>query len=185
MSYKQKDYMVGYRQRNKRTVDGWVTKVYGRMRLSSKERDMALPSFTKEELKKWSTEQGLEKLLYNWIEKNCPKNLTPSVDRIDDYRPYSIDNIKLTTWEENNKRGRGSIKVKDLVHSKLGNIAKEMFSKPVAKSTREGKVLAIYPSAREAARQNDTDSGSIAKVCRGEKITHHNYKWSYVTNRQT
>lgn len=109
----------------------------------------------------------------------CPKDKTPSVNRLNDYGIYEFKNMELITWEENNKKGRGSIKTIELVHSKLGIIAKKMFSKPVIKSDLSGKVLAIYPSAREAARQNNTDSGSIAHVCRGEKHTHHNFKWNY------
>jgi hypothetical protein len=153
------------------------------MRLSSKERKMQMPSFSKQELKEWALKMGLERFLKNWIGKNCDKLFTPSVNRINDYEPYSIFNIELTTWAENNRKGRGSVKVRYLVHSKLGGIAKELFSKPVIKSDRSGKILALYPSAREAARQNNTDSGSIAKVCRGEKHTHHNFKWSYENNR--
>ena len=177
--------MQEYRQRNKKTLDGWLTKVYGRMRLSSRERNHNPPQFTKVELKEWVIERGIEKLLKNWVDNECAKDLTPSINRLNDYIGYQFNNMELTIWKDNNKQGRGSIKTKELVHSKLGNIAKKMFSKPVIKSDLDGKVLALYPSAREAARQNDTDSGSIAKVCRGEKITHHKHKWSYVTNKQT
>jgi len=113
------------------------------------------------------------------------KKLVPSINRIDDYKSYTLDNIELTTWEVNNKKGRGSLRTIELVHSKLGNIAKSMFSKPVVKSDLNNKVLCIYPSAREAARQNNTDSGSIAKVCRGEKHTHHKLKWTYIDVKKT
>ncbi len=174
--------MRKFRQRNKRTVDGWTTKVYGRMRFSSKTRKMSMPSFTKQELKEWAINNKIEERIKIWSENGCLKSETPSVNRLDDYKPYTLENIELTNWEDNNKKGRGSIKVKELVHSVLGNIAKKMFSRPVIKSDLNGKVLALYPSAREAARQNNTDSGSISSVCRGEKHTHHNYKWTYVTN---
>lgn len=182
MSYKQKDYAVQSRQRNKRTVDGWLTKVYGRMRQSSKERNHQMPSFTKDELKEWALKNEIEKRIKKWSNNGCLKNETPSVNRLDDFKPYSLDNIELITWEDNNKKGRGSIKTKELAHSKIGGIAKAMFSRPVIKTDLEDKVLAIYPSAREAARQNNTDCGSIAKVCRGEKHTHHKFKWKYYEN---
>jgi hypothetical protein len=171
--------MVEYRQRNKRTVDGWITKIYGRMKHTSKIRKHPVPTFTKEELREWALKNRLKKMLNNWIGLNCPKDKTPSVNRINDYGIYEFSNMELVTWEDNNKKGRGSIKVKELVHSKLGGIAKNLFSKPVIKSDLTEKVLAIYPSVREAARQNGTDSGAIARVCRGEKHTHHNFKWQY------
>ena len=179
----KKIYMKKYRQENKKTFNGWITKVYGRMRHTSKQRKQPLPIFSKEEFKKWSLENGLRKMLNEWIKIDCLKEKTPSVNRLNDYGIYEFKNMELITWEENNKKGRGSIKTKELVHSKLSNIAKKMFSKPVIKSDLSGKVLAIYPSAREAARQNNTDGSSISKVCRGEKNTHHELKWSYVTNR--
>jgi len=175
--------MQKFRQKNKQTFSGWLTKVYGRMRLSSKQRGQELPLFTKEQFMKWAKENGFEKLHRIWIDSGCKKELTPSVNRLNDYGVYEFKNMELITWERNNKKGRGSLKVEELVHSKLGGIAKELFSKPVIKSDLTGKVLAIYPSVREAARQNNTDAGAIARVCRGEKITHHKSKWTYVTNR--
>jgi len=180
MKYRNPNYAKEYRQRNKRTHSGWLTKVYGRMRNSSKSKNLSMPSFTKKELWDWIPKNKFQRLFTQWLKSNCKKDLVPSINRLNDYMGYTIDNIELTTWKDNNHKGRGSIKVKELVHSKLGNIAKKMFSKSVAKSDLDGKVLCIYPSVREAARQNKTDSGAIARVCRKEKHTHHNYKWSYI-----
>jgi len=185
MGYNKKDYMVKYRQRNKRTINGWLTKVYGRMRHTSKYRKHPVPRFSKDEFKEWALKNGLKNMMKTWDKLGCPKNKTPSVNRLNDYGIYEFNNMELITWEENNKKGKDSVKTKELVHSKLGSIAKKMFSKPVIKSDLNNKVLAIYPSAREAARQNKTDGGAIARVCRGGKHTHHNFKWNYYEiNRQ-
>ena len=180
MGYKNPNYMKEYRQRNKKTPSGWLTKVYGRMMQSSKDRCMDMPSFTKKELWDWIPKDKFNKLFKSWIMNGCCKELTPSINRLNDYEGYSFSNMELTIWKDNNLKGRGSIRVKELVHSKLGNIAKKIFSKPVAKSTLDDKVLCVYPSAREAARQNNTDSGAIARVCRGEKHTHHKLRWHYI-----
>lgn len=42
-----------------------------------------------------------------------------------------------------------------------------------------GKLLAIYPSTQEAARDNKIQYSHIAKCCRGEQKTYKGYKWSY------
>ena len=182
---KQQIYSKEYRQRNKRTPEGWLTKVYGRMRKSAKDRKMDIPSFSKEELWDWIDKRKFNKLFNNWLKSNCEKNLVPSINRLNDYKSYTLDNIELITWEENNKLGSKSVKTQELVHSKLGGIAKKIFSKPVVKSDLNNKVLAIYPSAREAARQNNTSGSAISHVCRGEKHTHHKLKWNYYENEKT
>jgi hypothetical protein len=180
MAYNKNDYMVEFRQRNKRTQEGWLTKVYGRMRKSAKDRGMPMPTFTKKELWGWIDKAKFNSLFEAWCESGCKKQLVPSINRIDDYKSYTLDNIELITWAENNKKGRGSIKTWELAHSKLGDTAKAMFSKPVAKADLDGTVLCIYPSVREAARQNNADASTISKVCRGEKHTHHKHKWTYL-----
>ena len=44
--------------------------------------------------------------------------------------------------------------------------------------TKDGKLISIYPSASEAARQLGCHIGTIAGACRkGYKIK--NYKWTY------
>ena len=184
MSYKDPDYMVKYRQRNKRTIDGWITKVYGRMRHSSIEKEMPVPIFTKEELKEWAVEKGLKQMMTRWIEGGCTKSLTPSVNRLDDYKPYEFHNMELVTWAENNSKGSKSKKVKELVHKRLGPIAKKMFSRPVMQLDLDNNILAIYPSVREAGRVTGAEHGTIAKVCRGELKTHHSYKWTYEISRE-
>jgi len=43
-------------------------------------------------------------MLNYWIENDCIKDLVPSVNRLDDYINYSLDNIELVTWKENNDK---------------------------------------------------------------------------------
>src|SRR3990167_8894439 len=138
MSYKNKNYVVEFRQKNKRTIPGWLTKVYGRMRQSSRERKQPMPKFDKAELLVWAVKNNLNDLFHEWLKSGCKKALAPSINRLDDFGGYSFGNMELTTWDDNNKKGRGSVKVRELVHSKLGGIAKKMFSKPVIKSSLDG-----------------------------------------------
>ena len=36
--------------------------------------------------------------------------LAPSIDRKDDYKPYTFDNIQLTTWQQNKAKGHEDCK---------------------------------------------------------------------------
>lgn len=47
-----------------------------------------------------------------------------------------------------------------------------------------GKILAIFPSARQAALRVNGSRGAICEVCRGDSITHKGFKWKY-TNETT
>lgn len=52
--------------------------------------------------------------------------------------------------------------------------------KKVAKIEVEtDKVLMVYNSASEAARQNNMKNESISKCCRGERKTSGGFKWQY------
>jgi hypothetical protein len=60
-----------------------------------------------EKLFKSRTKRGKNnfyELYNNWIDSGYKKSDKPSVDRIDDYKGYSFDNIQLMTWKENNKK---------------------------------------------------------------------------------
>lgn len=155
----------------------WITKVYGRMKSSSKSRKNCGLHFTKDEFANWVYEQDSFKELFdNWVCSDFDKNKVPSIDRIDDYLGYSFDNIRLTTWDENNKNGRISKKNK----LQCSDMAKKKWSKKVYMINKENnEVLKEYYSAREAARDNNFDASAIAKVCRGEKNSHKGYIWRY------
>lgn len=52
--------------------------------------------------------------------------------------------------------------------------------KPVAKIDRNTKkVLAIYPSAKEAGELNGTDYKQIHNACKGKQLTAHGYIWLF------
>lgn len=180
---KNPDKVKESRQRQKRTVKGWLTKVYCCMKKSSIKRKMPMPTFTKDALSIWINDNYKDVfsvLFHEWIESGCSKDLTPSISRLDDYKPYTLDNLELVIWKTNNQNGRTSPKVVKEVHNKLGDIAKKMFNRKVVQKDMLGNILRIYPSLREAERQNRGFCAStISKVCRGIKHTHKGYVWEY------
>ena len=49
---------------------------------------------------------NFEELYKSWVDSGYEKDLTPSIDRLDNSKTYTEDNIELVTWSENNNRGR-------------------------------------------------------------------------------
>ena len=54
---------------------------------------------------------GYKEFYDKWVASGYKKNLKPSVDRLDDFKGYSLDNIKLGTWKDNKKH-----QVKDILN---------------------------------------------------------------------
>jgi len=171
--------MKQHRLKRKKELWWWLTKVYWRMKNSSKTRWMEI-WITKEELKQWAIENNIQDMLNYWIENDCIKDLVPSVNRLDDYINYSLDNIELVTWKENNDKWRKSIKTIEQVHNKLWNIAKKEFSKKVEQRDINWNIINTYKSVREAGRQLWIDYSCISKVCRWEIKTYFNNQFNYV-----
>ena len=169
----------GIRKRAKYKPENWITTRYSGMRNRNIKRFGCELSFTKEQFREWVLVQNknlFEHLFNEYVKSDFDKNKCPSIDRIDDYKGYSFDNITLVTWEMNNLRGRSSSKNKD----QCSKMAKRVWSKPVLQLSVSGNIVAEYPSTREAARQNGGfNHSAISAVCRGEKKTHKGYGWKY------
>ena len=85
------------------------------------------------------------KVLYNnWVESNYDKKKKPSIDRIDDFKGYSIGNIQLTTWELNKEK-----QTQDIL---IGRSTSGVRCKPVLCFDKDGKVVAEYVSYSSAKR---------------------------------
>ena len=94
-----------------RTLKGWIARNYSNMKVKSKKRNHSMPHFTKEEFKQWIKKQPrLKELFHNWKASNYETNLYPSINRLDDYKGYTFNNMELITWRENNRKGNFSPK---------------------------------------------------------------------------
>lgn len=60
----------------------------------------------KEEFYEWARASGeFHRLFTIWKLNGFPRTLTPSVDRVDSKRGYSLDNMEWVTHSENSRRG--------------------------------------------------------------------------------
>jgi hypothetical protein len=166
------------RKKNETT---FINNLWCRKRSINKYKYFCGFDMSKTEFINWLYENGFARLYMSYKENDYRKDLAPSVNRLDDYKPYSKENIELVTWEENNIKGRQSPKTRERVYQKLGDIAKKLFERPVIKKDLDGKILATYKSVTEAAQMNKTNFSNISRVCRGVKKTHHGYIWQYMS----
>ena len=78
---------------------GVIQTIYDSQKQSSIRRKHSLPSYSKQELIEWLENNNSFNSLYTrWVESNYQKDLKPSIDRLDDFKPYTLDNIFIKEW---------------------------------------------------------------------------------------
>lgn len=153
-----------------RTKDGLIAKIYSAQRSNSKTKGNPTPTYSKQELKDWLYSQKKFHLLYdNWKRLNFQKDYIPSVDRKDDYLEYSIQNIQLMTWSENNAKG----------HKSRVDGTNNKQNEAVYQYTKEGEFVAEYHSQREASRVAGVSQGNICMCCLGNRKSAGGFVWRY------
>lgn len=155
-----------------RSKKGLVYKIYQNQIQSSIRRKHNLPSYTRLELEDFIFSDSMFDKFYNdWIQSNYNRDLVPSIDRKDDYKPYSLDNIQLTIWKLNNKKGH---------YDRKHNINKKI-NKSVQQLSSDFIVVAEYDSIMEAQRATGIGNSEISKCCRNIKKYNSagGFKWRY------
>lgn len=159
-----------WKQKYNQSKRGVLTRIYNSQKSSSKDRLHEMPKYTKEELWDWLNSQPLfDKLFKEWEASNYCKDKKPSVDRIDDYKTYSFDNIQLMTWEQNNSKGYISVK----------NGSNRKICRAIIQYSKDGNFIAEHFSTASAARCLNVDPGNINRCCRNGRPTAYGYKWEY------
>jgi hypothetical protein len=156
-----------------RTKKGLLTLIYTSQKGNSKRRGHKEPEYTKDELRDWLFSQSLfQELFNNWVNSGYKKELKPSVDRIDDNIHYRLDNIRLTTWEDNDNKQNNK--------RKKGEVDNKVFSpKVVCQYDKENKFIKEYSSLTEAYEQTQIQRQDIGSVCLGKRKTAGGFIWKY------
>jgi len=163
-SNKCKTCLLKYRRKK----NSLISQIYGHQREKSKRRDHALPNYTLKELKLWLNNTNFDTLYTNWVQSNFNKELVPSLDRLNDYTPYTLGNIRVTTWKTNNTKGY--IDRLNGVNTKL--------SKSINQLTQNGEVLNTFPSISEASRKMNISTSSISRACSNGRAS-CGFKWEF------
>ena len=149
-----------------------ILKIYGHQKENSFVRNHNLPTYTKEQLLEWLLNDWVFGLLYqNWCNCGYIESMKPSIDRIDDNKGYSFDNVQIMTWGENRAKG-----------AYLQSIGKQNVTKPIKpilQLSLDGKLIKEYLSASEASRITKLNRSCISKCCRGEFKQFRGFVWKF------
>jgi len=153
----------------KKTVKGVVSVIYHNQINNTRKRGMEDVSYTQSELQDFLVDETNFMELYTaWVSSDYLKDLKPSVDRDDDYKSYSLDNIQVMTQEEH--------------FAKSGLDRVEGFnlkaSTPVYGIAQDGSVTEYF-SIHEAARQTNSHYTNIWNVCMGNRKSAAKHKWRF------
>jgi hypothetical protein len=154
----------------KRSINGFLTNLYSKMKYRSKGRKHPLPNFSKDEFISWAYEHGYETLHKNWVYSEYSKDETPSVDRKKDSLPYTFDNMTLTTWKVNNAKG--------LRDRQVGNTITWQ-NKTVYMFSKDKKLIRTFHSTGAAHRAVGGGQAHISDCCVGKRKSAAGYLWSY------
>lgn len=122
---------------------GVVSSMYSNQRRNSYKRNHPLPEYSQEELYSYVVNHPRFNRIYrDWINSDYDTNLKPSIDRKDDDIHYTMENIELKTWGENNAKG----------HSDTMKGINNKRSYPILQY-KENELIGEYYSIAEAKRQ--------------------------------
>lgn len=147
-----------------KTENGLIARIYGSQVTNSKRRKHSCPKYSQEELKQWLlNKKKFHKLYAIWVTSSYDTNLKPSVDRLDDSRGYSFDNIQLMTWAENKAKGHLDMRNGKLINGKNPQ-------KAVLQYSKDGRLVAEFVSANNASRQTGIKQPNISRSCNSKSI---------------
>jgi len=137
-----------------KTKHGLITRIYNNQVRSSKARCHPLPTYTRQELEDWMYSKSIFHELYdNWKSSDFNPRLVPSCDRLDDYKSYTLDNLRIVTWDENNRRS----------HEDIKNGINTKPCKTVLQFTLDGELIKEHYSITSASRKLGIERRNIAK----------------------
>jgi len=102
----------------------------------------------------------------------------------EDKHNFKLSNLELLSHKDNINYGNRNKKVSEKMKGKkmpphVLKIIIEKTSKQVYQYTLDGDLVAIFPSAHEAARETNSNRGNISSCCNGFRSTTNGYKWSF------
>lgn len=155
--------------RRKLNKEFQIRDIYHNQLRTSKKRRHPAPAYSVDDLKQWCLAQPLYHSLHAaWVASGFQRSLAPSVDRKDDYQPYSLNNIQLMEAGENLQ--------KSFEDTFNGVLTKR--SKGVIQRNLDGSFVAQYQSMNLAGRAVGAVNGAmISAVCKGKRQSAHGFLW--------
>ena len=156
-----------------RTPKGRVLRMYTSQKHSSKQRGHNPPSYTKSELFIYVTTHPDFTLIFKeWEDSGYDKYSSPSIDRLDDFKGYSMDNIRLVPYKDNFDKGH-----RDRLKG-IGTCGKNSCL-AVVQLTKDDCYISEYHSASEASRNTGVQVTGILRTAHGKRKTAGGFRWKF------
>jgi hypothetical protein len=151
-----------------RTPWGLATRMHISQKTMSKRRGHQPPAYTTKELFDWLLgQENFYDLYANWENGGYNRWDKPSIDRLDDFKGYSFDNIRLTSWKQNDIKGH--------LDQRNGTGTHGRSCVPIIKSTPDGEIVAKYISLAHAHEIEKIPLTVLAKTT--NPVFYKNYIW--------
>jgi hypothetical protein len=161
----------------RRSEKGLLSTIYTEQKSSSKHRNHKPPAYTLGELTEWFYQQPNSKVLYTvWVDSNYDKWLRPSVDRLVNTLGYSLENIQLTSFRDNNQRSHNDA-------SEGLNIVSLL--KSVDQYDLKGNFIQSYKSLTKASKATGQSAGAICISCNNKEYHAKKWLWKYSEDLHT
>jgi len=145
-------------QKYRNTPKGNLAGSYLKMKERNTVRGHGPLPFTMNEFREFALAQPqYEEMFTAFLESDRDRYLFPSWDRNDN---YSLDNITLMTWAENDSKDRHT-------HRAIR----------VTQLTKEGEIIATYRTARDASTATGACTSHISSCCSGRRKTAGGFRW--------
>lgn len=150
----------------------FFARVYQNQKQSSKRRGHPMPDYTLNELIEWlKLQPNLTTLWQGYQSSNHHRNFAPSLDRLDDSKPYTLKNLRLITAHQNLKKATRHIREGLLNHGKTR-------ARPILQYTRDRSTLiARFQSSYEAEEMTGFNAANIRACCTGKLKSAYKYWW--------
>lgn len=127
-------------------------------------------SYSRKEFKDWLfLQQEFHELFDKFAENDFFRDDTPSIDRLDDYKGYSFDNIQIITLFENREK----------YYNNAYNGVNRKKLRKVFKFDLNNNFIKEYYSVAQAERENDANQANIRKTCNGERNKAGGFVWKW------
>lgn len=131
-----------------------------------------------------TTQTTFDNMFAEWVASGYEIGLAPSADRLDNAKPYTLDNLELVPWSVNRQRAADSKKIGELYSG----------HRAVAAYNKDGSLFMQFVSLAEALRHfgvKPTQSWGLATVANKEQVrdgrgklytprSYKGYRWEWV-----